>query len=74
MWWPVFREGPNAGHTLYVDNKKNCAAPDTQWYFSRKQNQPYRQRRGAGCRYALKKECGNVAAFGVDYKKEPVYK
>ncbi len=63
-----FQGGPNAGHTLYVDGKKIVLHQIPSGIFHEDKVNLI----GNGVvldAITLKKECGNVAAFGVDYKK-----
>lgn len=63
-----FQGGPNAGHTLYVDNKKIVLHQIPSGIFHENKTNLI----GSGVvldAVTLRKECNNVAAFGVDYKK-----
>ena len=63
-----FQGGPNAGHTLYVDGKKIVLHQIPSGIFHADKVNLI----GNGVvldAITLKKECENVAAFGVDYKK-----
>ncbi|MFZ1370092.1 MAG: adenylosuccinate synthase [Ferruginibacter sp.] len=63
-----FQGGPNAGHTLYVDGKKIVLHQIPSGIFHEDKTNLI----GNGVvldAITLKKECENVAAFGVDYKK-----
>ncbi len=63
-----FQGGPNAGHTLYVDGKKIVLHQIPSGIFHEEKTNLI----GNGVvldAVTLKKECENVAAFGVDYKK-----
>jgi adenylosuccinate synthase len=63
-----FQGGPNAGHTLYVDGKKIVLHQIPSGIFHEDKINLI----GNGVvldAITLKKECENVAAFGVDYKK-----
>jgi adenylosuccinate synthase len=63
-----FQGGPNAGHTLYVDGKKIVLHQIPSGIFHTEKTNLI----GNGVvldAVTLKRECGNVAAFGVDYKK-----
>jgi adenylosuccinate synthase len=63
-----FQGGPNAGHTLYVDNKKIVLHQIPSGIFHEEKTNLI----GNGVvldAVTLKRECENVAAFGVDYKK-----
>jgi len=63
-----FQGGPNAGHTLYVDGKKIVLHQIPSGIFHEDKVNLI----GNGVvldAITLKRECGNVAAFGVDYKK-----
>ena len=63
-----FQGGPNAGHTLYVDGKKIVLHQIPSGIFHENKTNLI----GNGVvldAITLKKECDNVAAFGVDYKK-----
>ena len=63
-----FQGGPNAGHTLYVDGKKIVLHQIPSGIFHENKTNLI----GNGVvldAVILKKECENVAAFGVDYKK-----
>jgi len=63
-----FQGGPNAGHTLYVDGKKIVLHQIPSGIFHEDKVNLI----GNGVvldAITLKKECENVAAFGVDYKK-----
>jgi len=63
-----FQGGPNAGHTLYVDNKKIVLHQIPSGIFHEDKTNLI----GNGVvldAITLKRECENVAAFGVDYKK-----
>ncbi len=63
-----FQGGPNAGHTLYVDGKKIVLHQIPSGIFHEDKTNLI----GNGVvldAITLKKECDNVAAFGVDYKK-----
>ena len=63
-----FQGGPNAGHTLYVDGKKIVLHQIPSGIFHEGKTNLI----GNGVvldAVTLKKECANVAAFGVDYKK-----
>ena len=63
-----FQGGPNAGHTLYVDGKKIVLHQIPSGIFHEDKVNLI----GNGVvldAITLKKECDNVAAFGVDYKK-----
>ncbi len=63
-----FQGGPNAGHTLYVDGKKIVLHQIPSGIFHADKTNLI----GNGVvldAITLKKECDNVAAFGVDYKK-----
>ncbi len=64
----VFREGPNAGHTLYVDGKKVVLHQIPSGIFHEKTTNLI----GNGVvldPVIFKRECESVASFGVDYKK-----
>jgi adenylosuccinate synthase len=63
-----FQGGPNAGHTLYVDGKKIVLHQIPSGIFHEDKVNLI----GNGVvldAITLKKECDNVAAFGIDYKK-----
>lgn len=63
-----FQGGPNAGHTLYVDGKKIVLHQIPSGIFHEDKTNLI----GNGVvldAVTLKKECANVAALGVDYKK-----
>jgi adenylosuccinate synthase len=63
-----FQGGPNAGHTLYVDDKKIVLHQIPSGIFHADKINLI----GNGVvldAVTLKKECESVAAFGVDYKK-----
>jgi adenylosuccinate synthase len=63
-----FQGGPNAGHTLYVDGKKIVLHQIPSGIFHENKTNLI----GNGVvldAVTLKRECANVAAFGVDYKK-----
>ncbi|MBK8493862.1 MAG: adenylosuccinate synthase [Chitinophagaceae bacterium] len=63
-----FQGGPNAGHTLYVDGKKIVLHQIPSGIFHEDKTNLI----GNGVvldAITLKRECENVAAFGVDYKK-----
>lgn len=63
-----FQGGPNAGHTLYVDGKKIVLHQIPSGIFHEDKINLI----GNGVVLdapTLKRECDNVAAFGVDYKK-----
>lgn len=63
-----FQGGPNAGHTLYVNGKKIVLHQIPSGIFHESKINLI----GNGVvldAVTLKKECENVAAFGVDYKK-----
>ena len=63
-----FQGGPNAGHTLYVDGKKIVLHQIPSGIFHEDKVNLI----GNGVvldAITLKRECGNVAAFGVDYTK-----
>lgn len=63
-----FQGGPNAGHTLYVDGKKIVLHQIPSGIFHEEKTNLI----GNGVvldAVTLKRECENVAAFGVDYKK-----
>ncbi len=63
-----FQGGPNAGHTLYVDGKKIVLHQIPSGIFHTDKVNLI----GNGVvldAITLKRECENVAAFGVDYKK-----
>jgi adenylosuccinate synthase len=63
-----FQGGPNAGHTLYVEGKKIVLHQIPSGIFHEDKVNLI----GNGVvldAITLKKECENVAAFGVDYKK-----
>ena len=63
-----FQGGPNAGHTLYVDEKKIVLHQIPSGIFHEDKVNLI----GNGVvldAITLKRECENVAAFGVDYKK-----
>ena len=63
-----FQGGPNAGHTLYVENKKIVLHQIPSGVFHEKTTNLI----GNGVvldPVTLKKECETVAAFGVDLKK-----
>ncbi len=63
-----FQGGPNAGHTLYVDDKKIVLHQIPSGIFHEDKTNLI----GNGVvldAITLKRECENVAAFGVDYKK-----
>lgn len=63
-----FQGGPNAGHTLYVDGKKIVLHQIPSGIFHESKTNLI----GNGVvldAVTLKRECGNVAAMGVDYKK-----
>ncbi len=63
-----FQGGPNAGHTLYVGDKKIVLHQIPSGIFHESKTNLI----GSGVvldAVTLKKECQNVAAFGVDYKK-----
>lgn len=63
-----FQGGPNAGHTLYVDNKKIVLHQVPSGIFHEGKINLI----GNGVvldAVTLKRECGNVADMGVDYKK-----
>lgn len=63
-----FQGGPNAGHTLYVDDKKIVLHQIPSGIFHEDKINLI----GAGVvldAVTLKKECEAVAAFGIDYKK-----
>ena len=63
-----FQGGPNAGHTLYVDGKKIVLHQIPSGIFHEDKVNLI----GNGVvldAITLKRECDNVAAFGVDYKK-----
>jgi adenylosuccinate synthase len=63
-----FQGGPNAGHTLYVDGKKIVLHQIPSGIFHEEKTNLI----GNGVvldAVTLKRECANVAAMGVDYKK-----
>jgi len=63
-----FQGGPNAGHTLYVDGKKIVLHQIPSGIFHADKTNLI----GNGVvldAVTLKRECANVAAMGVDYKK-----
>ncbi|MBS1753774.1 MAG: adenylosuccinate synthase [Ferruginibacter sp.] len=63
-----FQGGPNAGHTLYVDGKKIVLHQIPSGIFHAGKTNLI----GNGVvldAVTLKKECANVAALGIDYKK-----
>ncbi len=63
-----FQGGPNAGHTLYVNGKKIVLHQIPSGIFHEEKTNLI----GNGVvldAVTLKRECENVAAFGVDYKK-----
>jgi len=63
-----FQGGPNAGHTLYVDGKKVVLHQIPSGIFHESKTNLI----GNGVvldPVTLKKECGHVAALGVDFKK-----
>ena len=63
-----FQGGPNAGHTLFVDGKKVVLHQIPSGIFHEEKTNLI----GNGVvldAITLKRECENVAAFGVDYKK-----
>jgi adenylosuccinate synthase len=63
-----FQGGPNAGHTLYVNDKKIVLHQIPSGIFHEEKTNLI----GNGVvldPITLKKECGDVAAMGVDYKK-----
>jgi adenylosuccinate synthase len=63
-----FQGGPNAGHTLYVNDKKIVLHQIPSGIFHEDKTNLI----GNGVvldAITLKRECENVAAFGVDYKK-----
>ncbi len=63
-----FQGGPNAGHTLYVDGKKIVLHQIPSGIFHESKINLI----GNGVvldAVTLKRECDNVAAFGVDYRK-----
>jgi len=63
-----FQGGPNAGHTLYVDGKKIVLHQIPSGIFHEEKVNLI----GNGVvldAITLKKECDNVAAFGVDFRK-----
>ena len=63
-----FQGGPNAGHTLFVDGKKIVLHQIPSGIFHEEKTNLI----GNGVvldAITLKRECENVAAFGVDYKK-----
>jgi len=63
-----FQGGPNAGHTLYVDGKKVVLHQIPSGIFHEDKVNLI----GNGVvldAVTLKKECANVAAMGIDYKK-----
>ncbi len=63
-----FQGGPNAGHTLYVDGKKIVLHQIPSGIFHEGKTNLI----GNGVvldAVTLKRECANVAAMGVDYKK-----
>ncbi len=63
-----FQGGPNAGHTLYVEGKKIVLHQIPSGIFHEEKTNLI----GNGVvldAVTLKRECGNVAAFGVNYKK-----
>ena len=63
-----FQGGPNAGHTLYVDGKKTVLHQIPSGIFHEDKINLI----GNGVvldPVTLKRECGTVASFGVDYKK-----
>ncbi|MGB4845994.1 MAG: adenylosuccinate synthase [Ferruginibacter sp.] len=63
-----FQGGPNAGHTLYVEGKKIVLHQIPSGIFHEDKTNLI----GNGVvldAVTLKRECANVAAFGVDYKK-----
>ncbi len=63
-----FQGGPNAGHTLYVDGKKIVLHQIPSGIFHEDKVNLI----GNGVvldAITLKRECDNVAAFGVDYRK-----
>jgi adenylosuccinate synthase len=63
-----FQGGPNAGHTLYVGNKKIVLHQIPSGIFHEDKTNLI----GSGVvldAVTLKKECDAVASFGVDYKK-----
>ena len=63
-----FQGGPNAGHTLYVDGKKVVLHQIPSGIFHEGKTNLI----GNGVvldAVTLKRECANVAALGVDYKK-----
>ncbi len=63
-----FQGGPNAGHTLYVDNKKIVLHQIPSGIFHEEKTNLI----GNGVvldPITLRKECNDVAAMGVDYRK-----
>ncbi|MGN6248135.1 MAG: adenylosuccinate synthase [Ginsengibacter sp.] len=63
-----FQGGPNAGHTLYVDNKKIVLHQIPSGIFHENKINLI----GSGVvldAVVLKRECESVAAFGIDFKK-----
>jgi len=63
-----FQGGPNAGHTLYVDGKKIVLHQIPSGIFH--ENKVNLIGNGVVLdAVTLKRECGNVAAMGIDYKK-----
>jgi adenylosuccinate synthase len=63
-----FQGGPNAGHTLYVDNKKIVLHQIPSGIFHENKINLI----GSGVvldAVVLKKECESVATFGIDFKK-----
>jgi len=63
-----FQGGPNAGHTLYVNDKKIVLHQIPSGIFHEDKTNLV----GAGVvldAVTLKRECDSVAAFGVDYRK-----
>jgi adenylosuccinate synthase len=63
-----FQGGPNAGHTLYVNDKKVVLHQIPSGIFHEEKTNLI----GSGVvldAVTLKKECAAVASFGVDYKK-----
>lgn len=63
-----FQGGPNAGHTLYVNDKKIVLHQIPSGIFHENKTNII----GSGVvldAVTLKKECANIAAFGIEYKK-----
>jgi adenylosuccinate synthase len=63
-----FQGGPNAGHTLYVNDKKVVLHQIPSGIFHEEKTNLI----GSGVvldAVTLRKECNAVASFGVDYKK-----